>query len=151
MTDSGTELGVDCAGLWLCARSYFPMVADAFITGNGNVDGTAAHDDAFTRRGTVPGANFEASVPGPVQPAWVQARDELQRVMARTAQNIYATCDALVHVANMYAAVDCDSAANIEYTREVRQYEHNATLPPGDPNYLPVEQPDQRPHAKMPE
>jgi hypothetical protein len=150
MTNKGTDLGVDCSGLWLCARSYFPKVADAFLAGNTNVDGTAAYDGAFTRYGTVPGVNIEANVPGPVQPAWAQARDELQRVMAKTGQNIYATCDALVHVANMYAAADSDAEAHIKFIADVQQYEHNATLQPGDPSYLPIEDPSQRPTAKMP-
>jgi hypothetical protein len=88
MADKGKELGVDCGELWLCARSYLPMVADAFLKGNATADGTAAHDGAFTRYGTIPGAGgIEGSVPGPVQPAWTAARNELQRVMAKTAEN----------------------------------------------------------------
>jgi hypothetical protein len=151
MTDVGTDLGVDCASLWLCARSFLPMVADAFIGGNGQVAGTASGDGAFSRLGWVPGLSVEVTVPGPVQPAWAQARDELQRVMAKTAQNIYDTCDALVRVADIYAAVDGDAAANIKYTEQKQIYLHNAaTMHPGDPDYLRLEDPNQRPTAKLP-
>lgn len=44
--------------------------------GNAATAGTAAGDRAFTRYGTIPGADSEAGVPGPVYPAWVAARDE---------------------------------------------------------------------------
>ena len=136
----------------MCGRSYLPRIADAFIAGNVRVAGTADADGAFTRLGHVTGVSVEVSVSGPVGPAWAQARDELQRVMAKTAQNIYDTCDALVHVANMYAAVDSDAAANIKYTKDVQGYERNgADLFPGDPSYLRVEDPSQRPTPKMPE
>jgi hypothetical protein len=149
MTDKGKELAVDCGELWLCARSYLPMVADAFLAGNAKADGTAAHDGAFTRTGTIPGANIEGSVPGPVQPAWVAARDELQRVMAKTAENIYQACDALVRVANLYAAAD--SAVATEFHNLERHYEHNSkTLHPGDPDYIRIEDPNQRPTARTP-
>jgi hypothetical protein len=150
MADKGSELGVDLGGLWLCARSYLPMVADAFLAGNAKADGTAVHDGAFTRSGVIPGANIEGSVWGPVRPAWVAARDELQSVMAKTAQNIYDTCDALVRVANLYAATD--HAAATEFHKEMQDYENNSrTLYPGDPKYLRIEDPDQRPTARMPE
>jgi hypothetical protein len=150
MTDQHERLGYDCSELWLCARSYLPMVADAFLNGNATVDGTTAHDGAFTRYGTIPGGpGIEGNVPGPVQPAWVAARDELQRVMAKTAQNIYQACDALIHVANVYA--DADSRAKTQLHDLEKQYELNSrTLPPGDPDYIRIEDPDQRPTPKMP-
>lgn len=150
MSDTGKELGVDCSELWLCGRSYLPMVADAFLMGNAKADGTAAHDGAFTRHGTIPGTGgIEGSVPGPVQPAWVAARDELQKMMAETAKNIYEASDALVHVANVYA--EADSAAAGELHRLEQHYEHNSkTLHPGDPDYIRIEDPSQRPTPKMP-
>lgn len=149
MADKGKELGVDCSELWLCARSYLPMVADAFIKGNTQAGGTAAHDGAFTRIGTLPGPNIQGSVPGPVQPAWIAARDELQRVMAKTADNIYQACDALVRVANVYAATE--SAAATELHNLEQHYQLNSkTLQPGDPDYIRIEDPSQRPTATMP-
>jgi hypothetical protein len=148
MADKGQELGVDCGELWLCARSYLPMVADAFLKGNATADGTAAHDGAFNRTGTNPVGESE-SVPGPVQPAWVAARDELQKVMAKTAENIYAACDALVRVANVYAAADSEAATELHNMEQ--HFEHNSkTLHPGDPDYIRIEDPNQRPTAKMP-
>lgn len=148
MTDKVNKFGVELSELWLCGRSYLPMVADAFLKGNADADGTAAHDGAFNRTGTNPYGELE-SVPGPVQPAWFAARDELQRVMAETAHNIYQAGDALVRVTNVYAAAD--SAASTELHNLERRYEHNAkTLHPGDPGYIPIEDPNQRPTPKMP-
>lgn len=146
MPDSGKELGADLAALWLCARSYMPRVADAFLAGNGKADATAAHDGAFTRSGTV-GPGYQVSVPGPVQPAWAAARDELQRTMAETAANIYAASDALIRVTDLYATADGSSA---ELSREILQYEQYSALPPTDANYVRIEEPDQRPVAKLP-
>jgi hypothetical protein len=146
MVDTGKELGADLGALWLCGRSYLPRVADAFLAGNAKADSTAAHDNAFMRNGSV-GPGTAASVPGPVQPAWSAARDELQRVMAQTAANIYAASDTLIHVANLYATTDGSSA---ELIKEQGVYEYDATLPLGDPNHVYIENPDQRPVAHQP-
>ncbi|MEV6843654.1 hypothetical protein [Actinoplanes sp. NPDC051411] len=146
MVDSGTELGADLGKLWLCGRAYLPKIADAFLAGNARADGTATYDGAFSRTGTV-GPGYEVSVPGPVQPAWTAARDELQRVMGQTATNIYAASDALIRVTDLYATADGSSA---ELSREISKFMDGTQLPPGASNYVPVEQPGDRPAVKQP-
>lgn len=92
MVDKG-KLAVNCSDLWLCGRSYLPMVADAFNKGSAKAGDTVAYDGGFARVGYV-GVRTKNDAMGPVQPVWGMARDELQRVMAQTAENIYQACDA---------------------------------------------------------
>lgn len=138
------KLAVNCGDLWLCGRSYLPMVADAFNKGSAKAGDTVAYDGGFARAGYV-GVRTENDAMGPVQPVWVMARDELQRVMAQTAENIYQACDALVRVANVYAAADSEVATALHNIQQ--DYEHKSkTLHPGDPDYFRIE-PDRGPQV----
>jgi hypothetical protein len=137
----GTELGVELAELWLCGRSYLPAVAQAFLKANGAIAGTDGDSGKFDRQGTVPGTTISASVPGQVYPAWSQLRNELQRVMGQSAVNTYDSSDALVRVADAYAA--SDTAAAAEFKRQKDIY-----LTGKD---IPIEDPSQRGTPTMPE
>jgi hypothetical protein len=149
MPDKGSDLGVDLSELWLCAHSYLPKVAEAFTNANGIVDKSAANWSAFDRYGATP-TGMPGVVPGRVYQAWASARDGLQKVMGSTANNIYDTCDALDRVIQLYSTADTEAGVKFRSERE-KLLNHAKTLRPGDPSYIWIEDPNNRPKPKMPE
>ena len=63
--------------------------------------------------------------------AWNALRNEFQRVLAQSATNMYDTGDALVNVANGYAATD--DAAKQELQHQEQMYVSQQQLPIDDP------------------
>jgi hypothetical protein len=116
MSEAENELVANLGNLWLCGRSYLPSAA-AYIANVNKVVADGSDDrSAFARTGvvpgstgTVPGSPVTGTHSGVVFPHWDALRDELQRVLAVSADNMYATADALVDVANLYAEEECAS------------------------------------------
>jgi hypothetical protein len=112
---SGKELGVELSELWLCGTSYLPSAADGIVRANGIVAGTSADSSRFQRHGVVPGTpGITGAVVGQVYPVWDRLRDEFQTVLAESAENLYATGEALVRVADTYAATDTAAAEELK-------------------------------------
>jgi hypothetical protein len=120
MGKQGTELGVELSELWLCGRSYLPSAAEATAAANKIVAGTGGDASIFARPGVMPGIPGVGSVTGDVYPVWDEVRDEFQRILAEAADNLYAVGDALVRVAETYAATD--TAAEDEMHRLTTRY-----------------------------
>ncbi len=115
MSKQGRELGVELSELWLCGRSYLPSAAEGIVAANGFVAGTENDASSFTRPGVIPGTpGLSGMVAGQVYPVWNQLRDEFQTVLAESAENLYETGDALVRVADSYAAVDAEAAQELK-------------------------------------
>jgi hypothetical protein len=141
MSKEGAELGVELAEMWLCGRSYLPAAAEATAEANAIVAGSASGDGAFSRPGTLPGAmSMPGTVQGDVFPHWDALRDALQGILAEAAENLYACGDALVRVADIYAATD--QAAAAEMRRVTTRFEGSAEFRIDDPSARP---PLQRP------
>ena len=150
MPHTGNDLGIDLSEVWLCAHSYLPKVAEAFTNASKIVDRSAANSSAFNRYAPLPGGVMSGSVSGLTARAWASARDSLQDVMATTANNIYATCDALDRVIDIYASADTE--AGIKFRAERDAYTANAKkLEPGDSDYIWIEDPHHRPRPQMSE
>jgi hypothetical protein len=135
MAKEGTELGVELSELWLCGRSYFPSAAAATADANRIVSGTSGDASIFARPGVMPGIPGVGSVTGDVYPVWDEVRDELQRILAEAADNLYAVGDALVRVADTYAATD--AAAEAEMERLKTRYVLSDEFPLDDPTVRP--------------
>lgn len=136
MAKTGKELGVELSELWLCGRSYLPSAAQGIIKANGSVAGTGDDSGRFTRYGSIPGTpGMSGSVSGQVYPVWDRLRDEFQTVLAESAENLYATGDALVRVADSYASTD--GAAATEMKRLQGRYETGGEFPIDDPAHRP--------------
>jgi hypothetical protein len=118
MTKEGAALGVELSELWLCGRSYLPNAARA-----------------TAQASTLVGTAGQTAVGSEVFPIWDSVRDELQRILAEAADNLYATSDALVRVANTYAATD--AAAKTEMHRLIWQYRTNEDYQIDDPTLRP--------------
>ena len=76
---------------------------------------------------------------GPVYPSWNRLRNELQRLLVRSAENLYATADALVRAADLYEATDTDAGKFIQDDKKsdeldpryhIPELEHRKPLPP---------------------
>jgi hypothetical protein len=142
MGKDGTELGVELANMWLCGRSYLPNVAEATAGANKSVAGTADDASVFARPGTVPGTpGIQGMVTGDVYPAWNAVRDEFQRILAESADNLYAVGDALVRVAEIYAATD--ELARDEMNRVRYDYATSGDYRIDDPTVRPPLYPPQ--------
>lgn len=148
MTDPNQKFGANLADMWLCARSYLPSIAGAFVNANKILGGTAGSSAAFSRYGL--NGSMAGSVAGPVNRAWAGARDELERVTGESAENLYKISDALERVVNLYLEADAASAA--EFSRETEGYKnYNSKLKSSDPDYIPIQDPSQRPKPEIPE
>ncbi len=103
MPDTGKELAVDLRELLMVARVYLPDVAEAYVSANRHVAGTA-ETNSYSY-GTDQGA---------VHPYWTMLRDEFQRILATTADNLIDTAAALERVVNAYCATDAEAAAELK-------------------------------------
>jgi hypothetical protein len=135
MAKEGAELGVELAEMWLCGRSYLPAAAEATAKANAIIAGSTIRDGAFARPGTVAGSGIQGSVQGEVFPYWDALRDALQGILAEAADNLYACGDALVRVADVYAATD--DAARDEMNRVTTRFVMSDQYRIDDPTVRP--------------
>jgi hypothetical protein len=142
----GEELGVRLANLWLCGRSYLPNIAAQIAQANGAVAGASADAPLFHRRAPVPDdlhpllhdrARSLTTEPytGIAYPHWDALRDQLQRVLADSAENMYATADTLIDVANVYA--EEDTAAGDRMRTKIAEFEDGGAFVIDDPDSRP--------------
>jgi hypothetical protein len=100
MTHShGEHLGVELAELWLCGRSYLPAAADGVFSAYSMVTFSIVPPSGPMTR---------------VYPVWEGLRKELQKVLKQSTENIYESGDALVRVADLYAAQDTEAAKSMK-------------------------------------
>jgi hypothetical protein len=135
MAEHGQHLGVILGDLWLCGRYYVPKMADIYIQANGSVAGTDGDSGSFGRTGYVGNTGFTTSVPGQVYPVWNQVRNEFQRILGQSATNLYDVGDALISVANGYAATD--HAAQVELAHQMSEYTTGGQFTLDDPTRRP--------------
>lgn len=109
--------------LWKAGAISLPLVAEVYAaaaggahdTGEDGKDETAfdrsSHSDAFDVFGRARETMFPR---GKVYPIWTELRDTLNTVLAKSAENLYDTGEALVTVSEQFAAEDADAAADLE-------------------------------------
>lgn len=109
--------------LWKAGAISLPLVGDIYAraamgakdTGEGGKD-----EKAFERRSDhgafdLGGMAKDAMYPlGTVYPVWTELRDTLNTVLAKSADNLYDTGDALVSVSEDYAAKDSRAADDLD-------------------------------------
>lgn len=105
MEHHGQQFGVDLFKLWECGTIDLPSFAGRIVQA---ADEIAGIDGSGIYVGGGPGARQLVS-------AWVQMGGQLRAAMTTSVANIYATCDALIQIANNYA--ETDAAASDEFTR----------------------------------
>jgi len=92
----------DLEALLRMARIKLPDMADVYLTANHHVSDTGDRDaSAFTMTSRV-------------YPAWRDLRDEFQRILGKTADNIGGVARALEMVVGHYADADDEAAAILE-------------------------------------
>ncbi|GAA3757090.1 hypothetical protein GCM10022225_47910 [Plantactinospora mayteni] len=124
------RLGANLAELWLCGRLHFPEMAEIVAGANRLVAGTGGDSSAFERHGAIPNApGMSGTVTGQVFPVWDELRDTFQQVLARTAERLYDNGDALVEVADGYAAADENAAARSRYVQDREMYREEYPIP----------------------
>ena len=132
MVKTGKDLGVQLGALTACGGSSMPKVAEAFINANGKLAGTDGDASTFARTGTIPGTpGIQGTVYGQVYPSWNQVRNELQRIMGQSATNLYDTGDALVRIAQQYAATDDVAATELKRQDSLYQSSGHSLETPG--------------------
>lgn len=105
MDHHGEQFGVDLFKLWECGTIDLPafagrMVEAADVLVGVDSSGVWVGGGAGTQR---------------LMSSWMRLGDNLRTAMATSVANIYATCDALIQIANNYA--ETDAAASGEFTR----------------------------------
>lgn len=102
MTGFHDRFTVDLYELRRAAREKLPSVGSAYVAAANRVHLTRWYDGALFPPGC------------PVRPGFERLRDRLQRVLAVTADNVFAAGGALDAVVGMYAAADADSLRELE-------------------------------------
>lgn len=109
--------------LWKAGAISMPMVAQVYAAAAGGTHDTGAggKDEKAFDRGSysdffdVAGQTREAMYPlGSVYPIWSELRDTLNTVLAKSAENLYDTGEALVQVGDDMAAKDAGASADLE-------------------------------------
>lgn len=99
------SIGVKVGDLWNCGMSDFPEAAEI-----------------YARLATIlNGGDSPRGGPGRVFERWALLRDELHSALMETSTNLYDTGEALVQIAELYAAADADSAAEIQRHKNERR------------------------------
>jgi hypothetical protein len=126
MTKTGALFGVDLFRLWQCATTNLPELAARVEAANQTIAGASNDSSSFSSQGVIPGSpGIVGSVTDPVYPAWSQLRDAFESVLAKSAKNVYDSADALITIANAYAAQD--DAARIEMQARANDFKSNHT------------------------
>jgi hypothetical protein len=146
MTKHGQEFGVDLDRLWRCATIDLMAISARIASANAGMAGGSNDSGAFGEWGTVPGTGGHASamIPGPIWPHWDKLRDEVQRVLAESVQNVYDSADALIQIMHNYA--EGDTAAKAELDARIADFKSR--------HWEGIdfwEKPDDRPKVTMPE
>jgi hypothetical protein len=132
MAKHGTELGVNLGELKACALLFLPAAASIYVDAANAVN--ESHGDRWRfLDGT--GRDFmQPGAGGIVYPAWNQLRNELQRILAQSATNLYATADALIRIADLYANTDEESAQAISQMNQTLDgFQNNPAFTHADP------------------
>ncbi|MGH8882498.1 MAG: hypothetical protein ACRD0P_34985, partial [Stackebrandtia sp.] len=128
-------LGGDLEKLWRAGEQDLPAVGDAYVAATRQLENTDMIDDhAFARRpdGAAGVLGF-TTWGGRVLPVWASLRDEYQRLLAKSATNLYDTGDALIQLAQAYGEVDTDAGDKLrESGRDLDEppEEHLRPIPP---------------------
>jgi hypothetical protein len=110
MPDSGKDLGVDLYDLWRAGRDNLPSVAHQYRVASGFI----ATDLAATfRRSDRLGGPY-----GQAYRAWAALRDDVERILTETADNLDAVAEALCLATQRYAGTDAEAAE--EFRRLIR-------------------------------
>lgn len=119
----------DCKNLWEAGACDMQELADIYVGLSHRLDATGKDQKhAFERFDAhlsgCPGTDIVVDgVSGPVYPEFVALRDEFQSIMARTADNLRDTGEALRQAAIAYSRTDSDSSNDIaESTTEIDGY-----------------------------
>jgi hypothetical protein len=115
MNSTGSYLGLQLGELWLCANVHLPAAAGEYASLANKATATTDGDHVFGREGSVPGApsHVTTTVMGEIYPTWSLMRDQFQTLMARSAQHLYDTCDALMRVTEAYTDKDAENAEEL--------------------------------------
>ncbi|GIG65855.1 hypothetical protein [Phytomonospora endophytica] len=122
MTDKVT--GGDLFNLWTVANVQLPQIAAVFTRANDGLAGTADGDSEAFGRGD-PGPYGPAG--GRVFAAFAPLRDEMQYIVAQTAQNILDAQTACNNAIEAYQAADAEAAADLRknYFENPEKYDPN--------------------------
>ena len=128
--DTGWELGVSLYGLWICATSDIPSMAERTATANQVLGANADDSGRFNRServtGYAPGGHdISSATTGRVYPFYDRLRDDLQNILAESTTNLYDCADALLKIMNEYAATDQEAADTLKYKQDPQ---NNRTL-----------------------
>jgi hypothetical protein len=106
----GTGLGVDLYNLEVAGRELLPAVADIYTSANRSIASTDSElASAFRRPEQLGGGEF-----GPLYANWRALRDELQKVLGDTADNLRLLGHALNLAAIEYAKTDRAASAKLD-------------------------------------
>ena len=109
MTDKhGEELGVQITELWKCAAIELPAIAAKEADAGNVLVGSQDDSGVF---GMAHGGFTQ------IYPAWNRLRDETLKILRTSVDNIYASADALVGIAEAYAASDETAKRNFDRRR----------------------------------
>ncbi|MGH8793429.1 MAG: hypothetical protein ACRDXX_12395 [Stackebrandtia sp.] len=129
---SGKKLGAELYQLWKAGRVSLRTAAADYARASGSADNTSLNEtEAFKRTPATWGTDPNGEL-GPAFPAWKEARDRFQTILAETSVNLRDTGDALCSLAEAYAATDADAASKLaESQRELLDdSDPNARKPP---------------------
>lgn len=114
--DSGAELATDLQKLWLCATQDIPEIASRWSGANQELAAHSADQGAFNRQTSFNAGGHDVSMTsvGRVYPYFDALRDDIQNIMAESTTNAYDAADALITIANNYAANDTEAGNELK-------------------------------------
>ncbi len=125
MNEHGEALGVHLASLYKCATVNLPELAERPAEANRALAGASGDSSAFSRPTTIPGTSYTGSGTGRVFPYYDQLRDALQDILAESVRNIYDSADALMQIANTYAATDAEAARELSLRNDKLRHDYD--------------------------
>lgn len=140
--------GGDLLALWQVTKVQMPRIADVFVdasqmiggghgSGGDAVSGTSNADDAFTQ--TREQRQGPAETSGRVYPSWSALRNELQHILAMSAQNTLDAAAAGDAALNSFRGTDSDTGTSV--TDAGKEFDEMVK----DPNEVDPNDPSQNP------